>query len=201
LIDPSAHSSQTPIEHLGYHLAWYVYDHYSRRGHPVYLVGHSMGGLVIRAMLTQFQAGVAGFPPRLIVPKVLTMSTPHEGAPKARTCVPRFALQCAEMVPGSRFLRHLADAPQGTGGTRWALMGSAHDELVPDWSSVGMSGAALRVLYEHPRYDHFSILWDQRTADGATWKESDGGDPWRTHQAEPYSCHEVDLVLADAPRG
>jgi triacylglycerol esterase/lipase EstA (alpha/beta hydrolase family) len=194
LIDPNAHSSQTPIEHLGYHLAWYVYDHYSKRGRPVYLVGHSMGGLVIRSMLTQFQEGSAAFPPKLVVPRVLTLSSPHNGSPKARSCVPRIAVQCAEMAPGSPFLRHLADAPQGTAGTRWTLMGSAHDELV-------MSGATLRILYDHPRYDHFTILWDERTAEGATWRESDRGGPWKTHHSEPYSCHEVFLALADPPRG
>lgn len=195
LIDPNAHSSQTPIEHLAYHLAWFVYRHYTRRGVPVDLVGHSMGGLIIRSALTQFERNRPGFPPRLLVRRALTIATPHRGSPKARLCKPAFARECAEMIPGSAFLRSLADAPRATGGTAWFLMGSAHDELVPPWSSMGMAGAAFRALYQRPRYEHFTILLDTRRSFGATWMQSERDGAWRRRTDAPFSDRAVRRLL------
>ena len=42
--DPSSHGFDSRIEHIGYHLAWFIYDHYSKVGVTVDAVGHSMGG-------------------------------------------------------------------------------------------------------------------------------------------------------------
>jgi triacylglycerol esterase/lipase EstA (alpha/beta hydrolase family) len=44
-------------------LGWEIYNRYSRYGIAVDVVGHSMGGLVIRAMLTGNQRHLSGWAP------------------------------------------------------------------------------------------------------------------------------------------
>jgi len=136
----------TPIEDLGGKLATAVYQRFSARGIPVVLVGHSMGGLVVQSALAQ--AGSTGGPPYLLVPRAITISTPHGGTDALKR-VRCFAVQCNEMGFKSKFLRRLEPDPQGRGGTEWTLFGSAHDPLVTPASSMGMP-AARRFLYEQP---------------------------------------------------
>jgi hypothetical protein len=192
-LDPNAHSSETPIEHLGYHLAWYVYDHYSQFGQTVDLVGHSMGGLIIRSALTDQQRGDPDFPPYLYVANVVTLETPHAGADLASLC--GLSLQCREMTPGSSFLRNLDPDPQATGGTEWTVVGSDSDELVDPLSAVAMD-AAHRIVYHTPDYDHFAVLWDGSGKRDAVWRQSDDGGRWITRRDRPRSVRETDLAAA-----
>jgi pimeloyl-ACP methyl ester carboxylesterase len=53
---------------------------YGTSGYELYLVGHSMGGLVCRAYLENGLAAAAGQPP---VQALITLGTPHLGAPQA----------------------------------------------------------------------------------------------------------------------
>lgn len=129
--DAGGHSANTDIRHLGFHLARYIWSHYSKRGREVDVVGHSMGGLIIRYALAQTQRGEAGFPPRLLVDDVVTMGTPHGGARwYAIGC--RYD-QCGQMQAGSDFLVWLENNawnPQGAGGTDWSTFGSDDDNAV-----------------------------------------------------------------------
>lgn len=133
-----------PIEDLGRDLATAVYQRFSARGIPVVLVGHSMGGPVVQSAVAQ--AGSTGGPPYLLVPRAITISTPHGGTDALKR-VRCFAIQCNEMGFKSAFLRRLEPDPQGRGGTEWILSGSAHDPLVTPASSMGMP-AAHRYLYK-----------------------------------------------------
>ena len=85
----------------------------------VHLIGHSMGGLVVRDAVV---ARGLGDRARTAV----TLATPHHGSPFAR-----FALgPCArQMLPGSDFLRSLA-ARRHHGATRWIDIEGEADRVV-----------------------------------------------------------------------
>ena len=82
-----------PIEKLGYHLAWYIYQNYTLQGKPVDLLGYSMGGLIIRSAIAQTlsqassgcskhvatAAGLGPLPPQLFISRIATISAPHDG--------------------------------------------------------------------------------------------------------------------------
>jgi hypothetical protein len=135
------HTADASIRHLGYHLAWFLRDHFDRR--CVELVGYSMGGLVARYAIAQIERGHAGFPARgrVCVEDVITLGTPHAGTGWAHGCV---RVQCVEMRGNLRcnatrtgtsgfirWLRRNAWDPDGSGRTQWTLVGS-QDDLVVD---------------------------------------------------------------------
>jgi hypothetical protein len=125
------------IKELGWELAWGIYSHFSRFGESVDAVGHSMGGLIIRAALTGVQRGEPGWPPYLYVEDVTTLATPHRGAPGGVVCGwLKGTQQCQDIKPGSEFLRWLNDNPQSAQGTDWTLIGFDDDLAVPVWSAV-----------------------------------------------------------------
>ncbi|MBM2620090.1 hypothetical protein JIG36_31710 [Actinoplanes sp. LDG1-06] len=119
------------LDDIGKALAWDIYNRYTRRNISVDAVGHSMGGLIIRAAITGVQKKLRGWPPRLYVEDVVTFSTPHTGAGFARLC----GGQCVDMRPGSAFLKWLSKNPQSTQGTDWTLLGAGDDDLV-SWQSA-----------------------------------------------------------------
>jgi pimeloyl-ACP methyl ester carboxylesterase len=157
---PTADTSITDIARL---LAWYVYRTYSSRGVAVDLVGHSMGGLIIRDAL--LHAGQRGFPAYLRVRDVVTISTPHTGIPTRASC----PLQCQQMSYGSAYLAGLArpgGPPQGRGGTTWTEIGGSPCDYIPGESTLAL-GAALRVDLSGTAptcYTHVSYLGDVSSA-------------------------------------
>lgn len=160
-----SHNQDTPIEHLAYHLAWFIYNHYSSSGKTIELVGYSMGGLIIREMLAQFQMQDPDRPPTLRVQDVVTLGTPHSGTSLASMCQ-GFAstVQCQQMNPSSSSMQwwaQVARNPQGTNGTDWTLIGSEGDSVVTAGSAVGENGSGTtsmevrhRVKYSNPDIDH-----------------------------------------------
>jgi pimeloyl-ACP methyl ester carboxylesterase len=178
-----------PIEELGRKLATAVYQRFSARGIPVVLVGHSMGGLVVQSALAQ--AGSRGGPPYLLVPRAITISTPHGGTDALKR-VGCFAIQCNEMAFKSKFLHRLEPDPQGRGGTVWTLFGSAHDHLVTPASSMGMP-AAHRYLYEQPHYGHNGIITDPSPATNALRQEIATGSPV-VQSGVPHSLRAIFLA-------
>jgi pimeloyl-ACP methyl ester carboxylesterase len=177
----------TRIEDIGKALAADVYTRFSARGIPVVLVGHSMGGLVVRSALAQ--AGSSGGPPFLLVPRAVTISSPHGGTDALRRCG---YIECNEMGFRSGFLSRLEPDPQGRGGTVWTLFGSAHDPLVTPASSMGMQ-AAHRFLYERPAYGHQGIIADGSNATNARWQEITAGSPV-AQRGVPHSLRAIFLA-------
>jgi triacylglycerol esterase/lipase EstA (alpha/beta hydrolase family) len=151
----------TGIKELGRRLAWDVYNRYTKRAVSVDAVGHSMGGLIIRAAITGVQKRTAGFPPRLYVEDVVTLSAPHTGAGWARLCT---GSQCADLRPGSAFLRWLSSNPQSTQSTDWTLIGTADDDTV-NWKSAvsftkstgWMSAGHKVVFYSGQKLEHSTV--------------------------------------------
>ncbi len=194
--DPNSHGFDTRIEHISYHLAWMIYDHFSKSGVVVDGVGHSMGGLILRYAVAQTQRKHADFPPSVNVEDIVTLGTPHTGTGWALGCP--WADQCGQMVPGSSFMNWLASYapnPQGSGGTDWTTVGSYEDDLVSTGSANGMDSTH-RVNYlssagvEHG--DYLVDTSDARTADVEYW---DRPGPWYSWYDAPYSVRWTDFAL------
>ncbi len=194
--DPNSHGFDTYIEHIGYHLAWMIYDHFSKSGIVVDAVGHSMGGVIIRYAIAQTQRAAAGFPPPILVEDVVTLGTPHTGSGWALGCP--WADQCGQLVPGSSFMNWLssyAQNPQASGGTDWTTMGSYNDDFVSTSSAVGMSAAHKVNYYSNMNVEHGDYLVDTsdaRTADVEYW---DTPGPWYSWYDAPYSVRWTDFGL------
>jgi hypothetical protein len=203
----------TSIITLGAALAVQIYEQYSYYGKSVDLVGHSMGGLIIKAALTGVQKHYQGFPPFLYVEDVTTLETPHRGTSEAGNAlcalVPTLGRnqECADMLSGSAFMNWLIDNPQAQTGTDWTVIGADDDLLVPASSSVpGSMPAAHKVIYTSGQwsslYAHMDVLHSPGTsrryifcdaflsltcADRNTFSASTGLSPVRqAHYATDY---------------
>jgi pimeloyl-ACP methyl ester carboxylesterase len=114
----------------------------------VHLVGHSLGGLIIR-----YAVCVLGFDP--VVDTAITVATPHRGSQLAWLSLGTAAGQCR---PNSAVLRriHAADPPVET---RWIAYYSNRDQLVPASSARidfhGLGGENVLLKNEN----HMSILF------------------------------------------
>lgn len=151
----------TSIKTLGQELAWWIYNHETRYGRSADLVGHSMGGLIIRAALTGVEAHEPGFPTTLYVEDVVTLATPHHGT--TLFTIPCQTTQCVEMLPNSSFLRWLHKGPQSSQGTDWTLTGGYDDPYVDEGSAVAWTatyGVDYNIGHRH-KYDgvnHSTII-------------------------------------------
>lgn len=135
------------IEELGRRLAWDIYNNYSVRGLSVDLVGHSMGGLIIRAAITGVARHLANWPTYLYVEDGVTIASPHNGTSLARACT--IYWQCAEMQPGSYFLNTwLISNVQSTQGTDWTFLGFKDDDVVPVYSATTEKTAGHYLVFD-----------------------------------------------------
>lgn len=185
-------SAKTDIHTLSRALAWDIYNNYTKKGKIVDVVGHSMGGLIIRDALAMVYLDNSLYPPKLYVEDVVTIATPHAGAPKAKFCPKIVSKQCEQMRTGSTFLRDLLPSPQSYIGTDWTLIGSEDDKIVPKSSSIyGMAKAGhLRWYSKGKKLGHTEIqkkissgfshvYWnyysDTKHSNTATWERMDLG--------------------------
>ncbi len=176
------------IRHVACELAWYIWNQYSRHGQRVDIAAHSMGGLITRWALyaTAFDNH---FPPYLLVNRVVTMGTPHGGAPAMFASYYCYGcLQATEMVNTSAFMQELlsgsthhgffypGDNPQARGGTAWTMMASDCDavELATSDDGVFMSSGNkiifTKVSSLYPQgtcYQHGDYLVDQSDTNDA----------------------------------
>ena len=195
----NGHTDDAAINHLAYHFAWYVRDHFSQNGTAIDVAAHSMGGLIVRYAISRVQHGDPDFPSRLLIEDVVTMGTPHTGTHWGYLCFAN--QQCSDMNPNSGFmtyLRNYAQNPQAYGGTDWSLMGAGDDDLVTDGSAVGMttyhatkylSGQAI----EHSDYMHRGR--DISDAQVDMWYQYDGR--WRRNNAYFWPLRLADWALMD----
>jgi Putative serine esterase (DUF676) len=195
------HGANTDIRHLGYHLAWYIYSHYSRFGRVVDVVAHSMGGLMIRYALAQVRQDHPRFPRRLLVEDVVTMGTPHAGARGWTRFCP--FTQCDQMDAGSGFMTWLgrnAREPDGARGTDWSVFSSADDNLVSPESGLAM-GACHKVRYmASSNVEHGDFMHDRH---GPTAKQTNADvrrrncpRGWVTDRTSHWPVRRADLAAA-----
>ena len=191
-----SHDMDGDIRHLAYHLAWTIYNQYSSKGITVDLVGHSMGGLIIRSMLRYNQENNASFPPYLYVEDVTTLGTPHSGSGYASWC--GWAFQCNQMATGSSYLSDLATNaknPQGDGGTDWTNVGSYSDGVVSQTSATAMD-ASHKVRYlSSMGIGHSDFMNDTSDVRDADVEYYDRGTPWYQWLNAPHAVRWSDQAL------
>ena len=112
------------------------------------LVGHSMGGLVIRAYLRRHGADS--------VLRVVTLGTPYGGSELARVA---FGANGRQMVPGNGWLDRLAD--DGLHVETITLVGP-HDNYVMPQTNLILAGAQSLAL---DGLGHLAMLYSPRVAD------------------------------------
>ena len=146
--DPTTFDNNTPIETLSCYISWFLYLTYTTQGIPVQLVGHSLGGIIIRYAM--YEAGQSvfyynsdyaytlNFAPPALVTDVVTFGTPHAGIPATiandilcGTGV-LFLSGCEEgdeLDSSSSFMQNLitdpnSATPNGQSQTQWNMIGS-----------------------------------------------------------------------------
>lgn len=132
IVGDGAATNERPIQDIARDLASYIDAAYTSQGQPVDIVAHSMGGLITRVALLGSAQGWAGFPSKLDVDNVVTLSTPHQGVADPSAHDDR---QWNQMDPDAGFMDRLHEAGSGLGdewasGTDWSLVGSEEDATV-----------------------------------------------------------------------
>jgi hypothetical protein len=180
-----AHTPDTNIRHLGYHLAWFIWNKFSRDGRHVDIVAHSMGGLITRYAMAQSAHDTAGFPPNLLVDDIVTLGTPHNG-PSALAgfgcALAGSPLQCEQMDGGSAFQQWLDDhaaQPNPIPRTDWTTVGADGDNTVSSDSAIGMGAGTTKVIYAAPTdIEHKEYLTATRTVNDANVEYKQPGGSW-----------------------
>jgi triacylglycerol esterase/lipase EstA (alpha/beta hydrolase family) len=116
--------------------------------HRVALVGHSMGGLVVRAYLRRYGASR--------VASVMTLGTPHHGSVHA-WMFPGVSL--AQLRPGNAWLAALNRDEGKPFPIRFVSLWSWHDSMVAPQASARLAGA---VNVELDGIGHNALLGDER---------------------------------------
>ena len=131
-------SNSTSWKDLSKAFSKYIYTTYTSKGITVDLVGHSMGGLIIRGAVYGSAKGESGFSAPIKVEDAVTLAAPHNGAAWYSTgCLWG---QCSGLKPGATDINWVnGDGnPQGPGGTEWTVLGSTDDDTVPAASATYM---------------------------------------------------------------
>lgn len=190
-----SHDMDGDIRHLGYHLAWQIYNQYSSKGITVDLVGHSMGGLIARYAIWGIQNNHASFPPYAYVEDVVTLGTPHSGSGYSYFC--GYAYECQQMETGSSFVSWLATNaknPQADGGTDWTAIGSYDDGVVSEGSATAMD-AAHKTRYFNMGIGHSDFMNDTSDVRDADVEYNDNLGPWYTWYSAPHTVRWSDYAL------
>jgi len=132
-------SNSTAWPDLSKALSKYLHATYTKKGATVDLVGHSMGGLIIRGAVYGSAKGQSGFSAPVKVEDAVTLAGAHDGAAwYSNGCLWG---QCSGLKPGSSEIKWVQQDgnPQGPGGTDWTVIGSPADNVVPVASALKMS--------------------------------------------------------------
>jgi pimeloyl-ACP methyl ester carboxylesterase len=128
-------------------------EHEAEGGREVVLVGHSLGGVIVRHAVSL--GGLDG-----VVRTAVTVAAPHGGCALARLGVAPAAVQ---LRPGSALLRRL-EAVAAPGHARWITYGGGSDVVVPPSRARLRPDALAAVNVEVPDEGHLSILRSRRLA-------------------------------------
>lgn len=113
------------VPEIARQLAAHVREVKAKTGSPkVHVVGHSLGGLILRWYVQELGGDEH-------VDTAVTICSPHRGSPIARLGGLR---TMQDLAPGSTLLRQLAHGTRET-DVRWVGVWSDTDALVPGWSA------------------------------------------------------------------
>jgi hypothetical protein len=165
------------IYHLSCLFAQYLHYNFGQPSgdfsNPI-LVGHSMGGIIIREAMDQVQkhAGQPPFPNPVDIGFLgiaITFNTPHGGVPLTDSWIACLGCtQASQLYTGSDLISELSQSgpyPLPTGGfTHWAVIGSECDAVVSQTSAINMNAAESAIVYSDDQsstcYDHGGALHD-----------------------------------------
>ena len=167
------------LDHLSCLFAQYLYQNFGQSNSDVALVGHSMGGIIIRNTLARVQTdgGQGTFPTNVgQVTDAITINTPHTGVDYT---IGFFACGGCQQVSDlsdksdlMTYLSALGRNPQASGVTTdWTVMGSENDPVDTGAESTTVLGtgaanavdmnARHAIMYLTPsNYDHTQMLHD-----------------------------------------
>jgi hypothetical protein len=179
----STHDGDTSLEHLSFHLAWYIWYLFTSREVAVDVVGHSLGGLMIRYALEQVALHNSLFPQYLMVEDVVTLGTPHAGQAWLSSFNYELQETNSPSTPFMAWLNANAQNPQGTNGTDWTVIGSHYNGGNPAWDLLvdALSAVAMNVPHRwryylediaHSQYMHVDDPGYSKRAykwDGSAW--------------------------------
>ncbi len=181
------------LNHVSCLLAQFLNQFYAG-GQNVILVGHSMGGIIVRntMYLAETQGGQQGMPSDIgYVTDAVTFNTPHAGVNDEGFVGCYGCWQINQLASDGSFMTNLvqnAQNPQTSAGfTQWTVVGSECDLIVG--SSLNPDGPANAVAMQASHgimysksdsatcYNHTSALGDSSTATDATLYYCDTSDP------------------------
>jgi len=121
----------------------------------VHLVGHSLGGLVIRWFVQELGGSA-------MVDTAITVASPHQGTLAALGAAP-FGKTAKQLLPGSDVITRLNSRPlaKAAPGVRWVAFYSNLDLLVQPGLSGKLDGAVNVLVKDH---GHLSILLSIKVA-------------------------------------
>ncbi len=182
------------IYHLSCLFAQYLYQNFGQYNKDVVLVGHSMGGIIIRETMYQMQehAGQSPFPDTIgHVTWAVTFNTPHGGVNAA--AAPLSCAGCTQVADMSGIsdlmleLRSSGENPQTSEGfTDWTVIGSECDNIAggplnPNgYANAIDMHASHAVVYASGSdtcYDHSQALHDTNANIDAHQYYCDTSDP------------------------
>lgn len=172
------HDLDTDIRHLAFHLAWAIYEHWSKNGVAIDVVSHSMGGLLIRYAVAMTATNHADWPTSLLVEDVVTMNTPHKGTISCGNFPWDDLEQMCRSSSTMQWMTKAAQNPQSDRATDWTLMGTECDFWLTTYNHIGMA-AAHTVIYPDEWsgcYGHTNIYQDVSTTQNARVFYSDAPD-------------------------
>lgn len=177
--DGAAAGKDVPVKELGRRLAWRIFADQSSRGRLTSVVGHSMGGLVVRAALTGVRTTEPGFPPYLHIDAMVTLATAHRGNRYVPVDILGDNAQRRDIAIGSELFGWLDAHPQPARAPRCTVIGTMDDQYLDPLDGTVAMAAAHKVMYQAGQgVDHMSIhhIWTgsfcshQWTADSQRWQ-------------------------------
>jgi hypothetical protein len=206
------------LDHVSCLLAQYLYQNFGKSNQNVILVGHSMGGIIIRNTMYLTQVNNESpviptpFPPSIgTVTDAVTFNSPHGGVPSVGGLADLVACgnckQVAELTSGSDFMNSLGLYPQVPGGaTRWTIVGSECDLLVSPVSAISMN-ADQAVVYstrgksDNTCYDHGGALHDGNVINNAIQYTCSTDNPVNSPCGTAYASTNGAWTVGQGPRG
>ncbi len=212
----SAGTNNEDLNHVSCLLAQYLNQNFE--GKNVILVGHSMGGIIVRntMYLVETQGGQQGMPSDIgYVTDAVTFNSPHGGVPSDGGFVDFVACdsckQVEELTSGSDFMNSLGLYPQVPGGTTsWTIVGSECDQYVSAVSAIGMNANQAVVYstmgksddtYDNTCYDHGGALHDSNVVNNAIQYTCSTDDTANSPCGTAYASTDGSWTVGQGPHG